>query len=160
MPGAAAGGVYCYSWKSDAASGPWSAEGFLYVEPASPVPPPSQASRATWRGDYCRARQLRAAAHLRLLDAPLLFVQQHPYFAGHIYDDFYTWYPGGGIYVLENPAASVADRHIRAVIDANTNQTLGPGVYRDPDLSWDAQQMVFACKPAGDCRDQRLYHRP
>ena len=160
MPGAAGGGVYCYSWKPAAAFGPWSAEGFLYVEPASPVPPPSQASRATWRGDYCRARQLRAAARLRLLDAPLLFVQQHPYFAAHIYDDFYTWYPGGGIYVLENPAASFADRHVRPIIDANTNETLGPGVYRDPDLSWDARQIRVCLQTGRRRRDQRLYHRP
>jgi hypothetical protein len=146
MPGTATGGVYCYSWKPDAASGPWSAEGFLYAEPTSPVPPP-QGNRESCRGVYCRARQLRAAAHLELIDSPLLFVQQHPYFAAHIYDDFYTWYPSGGIYVLENPAAATAVHRVRPIIDANTNQTLGPGVYRDPDLSWNAQQMVFACKP-------------
>ena len=38
-----------------------------------------------------------------MLDAPLLFVKQHPYFAAHIYDDFYPWHPGGGIYVLDEP---------------------------------------------------------
>ena len=34
------------------------------------------------RALYCRARELRARAHLSMLDAPLLFVKQHPYFAG------------------------------------------------------------------------------
>ena len=38
-----------------------------------------------------------------LLDAPLLFVERHPYMAGHIYDDYLTWHPGGGIYLIENP---------------------------------------------------------
>ena len=58
----------------------------------------------------------------------------------HIYDDFYPWHPGGGIYVLENPAEPPASHRLRPVIDATTNETLGEGVYRDPDLSWDAQQ--------------------
>ena len=41
-----------------------------------------------------------------LLDAPLLFVKRHSYTGIHIYDTYYKWPPGGGgIYVLENPAA-------------------------------------------------------
>jgi len=138
------GGVFGYDWKSETASGSWSAEGFCYVEPLSPLLQALPTDPKAWRDQVCRARQLRAQARLQLLDAPLLFVKQHPYFAGHIYDDFYTWHPGGGIYVLENPAASTADRRIRAIIDAGTNATLGPGVYRDPDLSWDAQHLLFA----------------
>jgi len=144
------GGVFGYDWKSETASGSWSAEGFCYVEPLSPLLQALPTDPKAWRDQVCRARQLRAQARLQLLDAPLLFVKQHPYFAGHIYDDFYTWHPGGGIYVLENPAASTADRRIRAIIDAGTNATLGPGVYRDPDLSWDAQHLLFACKPTAD----------
>jgi len=147
---AAAGGVYGYAWKPDAAVGPWSAEGFCYVEPLSPAPQALPSDHAAWRSLYCRARQRRAQTRLEMLDAPLLFVKQHPYFAGHIYDDFYTWHPGGGIYVLENPAAAAPGRRVRPIIDAGTNETLGPGVYRDPDLSWDARQIVFACKPAAD----------
>jgi hypothetical protein len=160
-----------YAWKSTVGHGAWSAEGFCYVEPVSATL--AQASlakgessvsqtllaaaqaatphdRSGWRRRYCRARELRAQAHLRLLDAPLLFVKQHPYFAGHIYDDFYTWHPGGGIYVLENPAAPPQEHRVRPVIDATTNETLGPGVYRDPDLSWDADRLAFACKPSRD----------
>jgi hypothetical protein len=38
-------------------------------------------------------------------DDPLLFVKRHNYQGLHIYDTFYQWRPGGGIYVLENPAA-------------------------------------------------------
>jgi hypothetical protein len=107
---------------------------------------PGDQSPRTWRAVYCQTRELRSRAQLSLLDAPLLFVKQHPYFAGHIYDDFYPWYPGGGIYVLENPAASGDEWVMRAVIDPATNETLGAGVYRDPDLSWDARKLVFAHK--------------
>ncbi len=80
------------------------------------------------------------------LDAPLLFVKRQPYMAGHIYDDYYTWRPGGGIYVVENPADPPGAHRVRAVIDANTPETLGAGVYRDPDISWDARRVLFAFK--------------
>ena len=76
----------------------------------------------------------------------MLFVKRHPYFAGHIYDDYITWHPGGGIYVLENPWDPAEKHRIRPVIDATTNETLGEGVYRDPELSWDAKTIVFAFK--------------
>jgi hypothetical protein len=82
------------------------------------------------------------------LDAPLLFLKRHPYMADHIYDDYYTWKPGGGIYVLENPAAPPEEHQIRAIIDPNTPETLGVGVYRDPELSWDAKRLLFAFKGA------------
>jgi len=88
----------------------------------------------------------QAKSMLPLLDAPLLFVKRHAYMAPHIYDDFYTWHPGGGIYVIENPADPPAKRRIRALIDATTTPTLGAGVYRDPNLSWDAKRIVFAYK--------------
>ncbi|MBE3070603.1 MAG: PD40 domain-containing protein, partial [Planctomycetes bacterium] len=108
------------------------------------------ADREAWRALYRRARGLQARAHLGMLDAPLLFVKQHPYFAAHIYDDYYTWHPGGGIYVLENPAEDFDRRRVRAVIDAATTPTLGAGVYRDADVSWDARRLVFAYRPAAD----------
>ena len=110
----------------------------------------SPQDRKAWRDLYCRARELRAQAHLSMLDAPLLFVKQHPYFAGHIYDDYYTWHPGGGIYVLHQPHRQGADRDVRAIIDPSTNETLGEGVYRDPELSWDAGRLVFAHKPGAE----------
>ncbi len=82
------------------------------------------------------------------LDAPLLFVKRQPYFSGHIYDDYLTWHPGGGIYILENPAAPPEKQIVRAVIDPKTKETLGEGVYRDPDLSFDAKRILFAFKGA------------
>ncbi|MFH1920950.1 MAG: hypothetical protein ABIP48_13860, partial [Planctomycetota bacterium] len=107
----------------------------------------SPEDRQAWRDLYCRARGLRARAHLSLLDAPLLFVKQHPYFAAHIYDDYYTWHPGGGIYVVREPHRPGPGREVRAIVDAATSETLGGGVYRDPDLSWDATRLVFAHRP-------------
>ena len=84
------------------------------------------------------------------LDAPLLFVRRHAYQSPHIYDDHLTWHPGGGIYVLENPAAPPEQQVVRAVIAPATAATLGPGVYRDPDLSWDATRLLFAFKGQAD----------
>lgn len=105
-----------------------------------------------WRDLYCQVRQARGLEHLRLLDAPLLFVKQHPYFAGHIYDDYYTWHPGGGIYLLRNPHDPHGSEGTRVVpvVDPAANETLGEGVYRDPDLSWEADRVLFAFKPAAD----------
>ncbi|MEE9603551.1 MAG: hypothetical protein V3V75_09615, partial [Thermoguttaceae bacterium] len=84
------------------------------------------------------------------LEAPLLFVKRHAYMAPHIYDDYTTFRPGGGIYVLQNPA-DPPDRHrVRPVIDPTTKETLGPGVYRDAELSWDAKRVLFAFKAKQD----------
>ena len=84
------------------------------------------------------------------LDVPLLFVKRHPYFSPHIYDDYLTWHPGGGIYVIENPSAPMAQQIVRAVIDPQTKVTLGEGVYRDPDLSADGKRLLFAFKGEQD----------
>ncbi len=94
--------------------------------------------------------EMRRAAMTTLLDRPLLFVKQHPYMAGHIYDCFLTWHPGGGIYVLENPQDPIEKHRVRAVIDPATKETLGEGVYRDPDISWDGKRMLFAFKGQHD----------
>lgn len=171
------GSVYPYSWSTKSGDETFSSQGFFYLESIAAVlsqasaiqersarrngaPSPekiaallsearaiSPQDRRAWRDLYCRAREMRAAAHLTMLDAPLLFVKQHPYFAGHIYDDYYTWHPGGGIYVLEEPHAFRPKREVRTIIDPTTAETLGEGVYRDPALSWDAEQLVFAHRP-------------
>jgi hypothetical protein len=89
-----------------------------------------------------------AEARLRQgLDAPLLFTRQHSYTGIHIYDTYYKWPPGGGgIYVLENPAAPVAERRFRTIIDPASPETLGLGVYSYPELSWDATRLLFCFK--------------
>jgi hypothetical protein len=91
-------------------------------------------------------KTLPAGSNLSRLDAPLLFVKRHSYRGIHIYDTYYQWWPGGGIYVLENPAATADRRRIRPVIDATTPETLGEGVYSDPELSWDASRLLFCFK--------------
>lgn len=83
----------------------------------------------------------------RLLDAPLLFVKRHSYTNMHIYDAYYKWPPGGGgIYVLENPSAPRSEWRIRAVIDPETPETRGLGVYSHPELSWDGRRLLFCFK--------------
>jgi hypothetical protein len=103
-----------------------------------------------WLDLFVRAIDAAPRPDLSILDAPLLFVKRHPYMAGHIYDDYITWHPGGGIYVIENPDAPLSKRRIRPVIDPDTPETLGVGVYRDPDISWDGKHIVFAFKGSAD----------
>ncbi len=82
----------------------------------------------------------------RQLDAPILFTKRGNYQGIHIYDTCYQWHPGGGIYVLENPADPPEEHRIRAVIDENTKETLGNGMYFDIDLSYDAKRVLFCFK--------------
>lgn len=88
----------------------------------------------------------------QLLDAPLLFTKRHSYSGIHIYDTYYKWPPGGGgIYIVENPWAPRAEWRIRPIIDPTTEETLGEGVYTDPELSYDAKRILFCFKgePSG-----------
>gem|GEM_PF-258647 len=81
-----------------------------------------------------------------ILNAPILFAKRFNYQGLHIYDTFYQWRPGGGIYVLENPADPPEEHRVRAVINATTSETLGEGIYFDPSLSWDAAKILFSFK--------------
>lgn len=84
---------------------------------------------------------------LSRLDAPLLFVKRHSYKGIHIYDTFYKWPPGaGGIYILENPSAPRDQWRFRTVIDEASANSLGKGVYSQPELSWDAKRLLFCFK--------------
>ncbi len=85
---------------------------------------------------------------LQMIDAPLLFVKRHSYQGIHIYDTYYQWHPGGGIYILQNPSEPREKHIIRPVIDPTTSETLGEGVYTDPELSWDAKKVLFCFKGA------------
>ena len=83
-----------------------------------------------------------------LLQTPIVFCKRYNYQGLHIYDTFYQWRPGGGIYVLENPADSPEQHRVRPVIDPSTHQTLGQGIYFDPSLSFDAKRLLFSFKGA------------
>jgi len=80
------------------------------------------------------------------LDSPLMFTKRGNYRGIHIYDTCYQWHPGGGIYVLENPADPPEKHKLRAVIDEKSSNTLGRGMYFDPDLSYDAKKVLFCFK--------------
>ncbi len=148
-------GVAIYTWEQ----GPYRLDGFTYAEPVTATIEECRTfARRTGQAEtdlpaategreaYCQAREHRARLHLAMIDSPLLFVKRHPYFAGHIYDDYYTWRPGGGIHVRENPA-SLGEPTVRPIVSADTPETLGAGVYRDPDIAWDGATIVFAYKP-------------
>lgn len=77
---------------------------------------------------------------------PILFCKRFNYQGLHIYDTFYQWRPGGGLYVLENPGDPPERHRVRAVIDARTPATLGEGIYFDPSLSYDAKRLLFCFK--------------
>lgn len=83
-----------------------------------------------------------------MLQAPILFCKRFNYQGLHIYDTFYQWRPGGGIYVLENPADPPERHRVRAVIDGDTTPSLGKGIYFDPALSYDARRLLFCYKGA------------
>ena len=87
-----------------------------------------------------------------MLDVPLLFAKRHSYTGIHIYDTFYKWPGGGGggLYILENPAAPRSEWKIRALINETTPGTLGTGVYTHPDISPDAGKVIFCYKNSAD----------
>ena len=87
-----------------------------------------------------------SAAERSALTAPILFAKRFNYQGLHIYDTFYQWRPGGGIYVLENPSDPLEQHRVRAVIDPATPETLGDGIYFDPSLSYDAKKLLFCFK--------------
>ena len=91
-----------------------------------------------------RAQDDKANEMRERLDFPILFAKQHNYQGLHIYDTYYQFRPGGGIYVLENPNAPEEERVVRPVIDPTTPETLGEGVYSSPALSYDAKRVLFA----------------
>jgi len=164
------GGLFVYDWKAELGKQKYGATGFLYLEPLGEAlsaarsmaartgadiraprsaPPDAWRDRIARRKLFCQARIARAEAHLAMLDAPMLFVKRHAYTPSHVYDDYYTWRPGGGIHVLENPRRCLGGAKVRTVIDAKTQPTCGEGMYRDPEIHWAAGHVLFAHKDSG-----------
>ena len=116
------------------------------------------ATRSTWLlclaiglGSGLRAGEPDDHTSLRHhLQAPLLFVKRLNYLGIHIYDTYYKWRPGGGLYILENPADPAAAQRFHPLIDPTTPGTLGEGIYSNPELSWDATHVLFCFKPTKD----------
>ncbi|MBW2174542.1 MAG: hypothetical protein JRF64_07880, partial [Deltaproteobacteria bacterium] len=84
------------------------------------------------------------------LDSPILFTKRGNYQGIHIYDTCYQWHPGGGIYILENPSDPPEKHRLQVVIDENSTNSLGKGMYFDPDLSFDAKKVLFCFKGEPD----------
>ena len=137
-----------------------SAEAIESAKPCEAVGPwlddakPLQISTSIEAGNAVNtAEELTLESGMRSkLDAPLLFAKRHSYEGIHIYDTFFKWPGGGGggLYLLENPAAPRSEWKIRALIDATTSGTLGKGVYTHPDISPDASRVVFCYKNSAD----------
>ena len=94
-----------------------------------------------WGDELSEKEALRSS-----VDFPILFTKRGNYKGIHIYDTCYQWHPGGGIYVLENPSDPPEEHIVRPVIDENSQNTLGKGMYFDPDLSYDARKVLFCFK--------------
>ncbi|MDP6524063.1 MAG: hypothetical protein QGH15_07560 [Kiritimatiellia bacterium] len=96
--------------------------------------------------DFAAAQDAKKESLRSSLDAPILFTKRGNYRGIHIYDTCYQWHPGGGIYVLENPSDPPEDHRVHVVIDENSENSLGKGMYFDPDLSYDAKNVLFCFK--------------
>ncbi len=104
---------------------------------------------SSWSASTGQARAKEMSLRAKL-GAPILFTKRHSYQGIHIYDTYYQWWPGGGIYVLKNPWASPKRHKIRPVIDPTTHETLGVGMYTDPDVSYDGERVLFCFKGSKD----------
>jgi hypothetical protein len=122
------------------------------MENASPSDGHDPLSEDRWR----RAHQLRRRlAFLNPLAqvGSLLFIKQAPGTFSHQLTQVYGRYarPGGGVFVLENPGASFRLRPLTA--------DLGPGSFQTPDVSWEADEILFAfCTTDETQPDPRFYH--
>jgi len=100
-------------------------------------------------GEANAGKAARDRAMLRQLDAPVLFVKRFNQQGIHIYDNFFKWRPGGGLFVLENPADPPAKHRIRPLVGPEAPGTLGNGMYWDPDISYDGTRLLFCFKGDG-----------
>ena len=106
---------------------------FLILAMAVPLCTPPVSAETPGEGPSLRSQ----------LDFPLLFTKRRNIQGIHIYDTYYKWFPGGGIYVLENPSDPPEKHRVRPVIDPTTPETLGEGMYWQPELSYDATKVLF-----------------
>ncbi len=101
---------------------------------------------------YQQARWLKrriALANPLLPRAPLLFVKRVPTSYSHLVMQYFGWRarPGGGIFALESPGASLKTR---CLFDASTGNVL------EPRLSYDAKRVVFSYSKC--TKEDPFYH--
>jgi len=110
---------------------------------AADLPPADDAStgEARWFEIHRLRRQLVLANPLFNFSS-LLFVKHVPSVMSHQLTQVYGYCarPGGGVFVLTEPGVSMRTRNITPV-------TLPPGNFMTPELSYDAQKVVFAYCP-------------
>ena len=96
---------------------------------------------------YVKAYRLknRIALSNPLLDFDeLLFARRLTYNTSHIYTTYFDgsdrYQAGGGLYALDGLRPDAGVRPIVAELDST-------GIFRDPDLSWDGERILFSYKP-------------
>ncbi len=112
-----------------------------------PVP---GAGAAAWEAYWLAAHRLRRSSMLRdprLTGTPLLFVKHVPSIMSHQLTQMYGYCsrPGGGLFVLEKPGLSMRTRDI-------TPASLPAGNFMTPELSYDAQKLLFAYCPVKEAQ--------
>lgn len=93
-----------------------------------------------WESLWRRVHAVRRAIVLRnpLADTgPLVFAKQVPSCFSHQLTQYYGMCarPGGGLFVLESPGASMRCREL---------VSLPPGSFQHPEVSWDGERLMFA----------------
>ena len=107
--------------------------------------PAAAADVAAWEAYWLAAHRLRRTLMLgdpQLAATPLLFVKHVPSVMSHQLTQMYGYcsQPGGGLFVLEQPGLSMRTRNI-------TPASLPAGNFMTPELSFDAQKLLFAYSP-------------
>jgi hypothetical protein len=107
--------------------------------------PAATAGDAAWNAYWLAAHRLRRKLMLadrQLTGAPLLFVKHVPSVLSHQLTQVYGYCarPGGGLFVLEEPGVSMRTRDL-------TPASLPAGNFMTPELSYDAQKLLFAYCP-------------
>ncbi|MBI4603970.1 MAG: hypothetical protein HY721_18600 [Planctomycetes bacterium] len=112
---------------------------------------------ARWRRAYdlylqaFRLEDRVALANPLLRGLKLVFVKRATYDTSHIYTTHFDGSHrfGGGLYVLEEPRPDAAPRRIASELEG--------GIFRDPDVSWDGERVVFSYKPPDAAEPYRIY---
>ena len=107
--------------------------------------PAAGADEAAWEAYWLAAhwlRRTRMFADPLFVKTPLLFVKHVPSVMSHQLTQMYGYCsrPGGGLFVLEQPGVSMRTRDI-------TPAALPAGNFMTPELSFDAQRLLFAYCP-------------
>jgi len=107
--------------------------------------PASTADETTWESYWLAAHRLRRTLMLAdplFVKTPLLFVKHVPSIMSHQLTQMYGYcsQPGGGLFLLTEPGVSMRTRNI-------TPASLPPGNFMTPELSDDAQKLLFAYSP-------------